>query len=167
MRILLVGEFSSLHKNLKEGLNELGHEVTIAADSCGWMEIKPDINFSSARKGLVGKIETYVINPLKSLDLLKGYDIVQFVSPLVLHPKTLSIVKYFYRKIISNNSKSFLLSAGDDSYFATVANEELDYSPWKDAEKYDGFDSSTWKSQRIVDWNQELVSLVDGVIPIM
>lgn len=167
MKILLVGEYSSLHKNLKEGLVELGHEVTIAADSCGWMDIRPDINFSSTRKGLIGKLETYIVNPLASLHLLKGYDIVQFVSPLVLHPKTLPLVKYFYRKLIENNGKSFLLSAGDDSYFATIANEELAYTPWKDAEKYDGFDPSSWKSSKIVSWNEELVSIVDGVIPIM
>lgn len=31
MKILLLGEFSALHKNLKEGLNELGYEVDIAS----------------------------------------------------------------------------------------------------------------------------------------
>jgi DNA-binding response OmpR family regulator len=31
MKILLVGEYSRLHNSLKEGLNELGHQVTIIA----------------------------------------------------------------------------------------------------------------------------------------
>lgn len=167
MKILLVGEYSSLHKNLKEGLVELGHEVTIAADSCGWMDIKPDINFTSSKQGILGKVESYLINPLKTMSLLKGYDVVQFMSPLVLHPKTLPFVKYFYKKLINNNGKSFLLSAGDDSYFATVTNNALAYTPWKDAELYDGFNPSMWESSRIIGWNEELVDLVDGVIPIM
>lgn len=167
MKILLVGEYSSLHKNLKEGLVALGHDVTIAADSCGWMDIQPDINFTSKQKGLIGKIESYVINPIKYLPMLRNFDVVQFMSPLVLHPKTLPIVKYFYKEIIKYNGKSFLLSAGDDSYFATVANNELAYTPWKDAEKFDGFDPSSWKKAKIVGWNEELVSLVSGVIPIV
>lgn len=32
MKILLVGEFSSFHKYLKDGLTKLGHEVVIAAN---------------------------------------------------------------------------------------------------------------------------------------
>lgn len=167
MKVLLVGEYSSLHKNLKEGLIELGHEVTIAADSCGWMNIKPDIDFTSSRRGIIGKFESYIINPLKALPLLSGYDVVQFMSPLILHPKYLPLVKFFYKHIINNNNKSFLLAAGDDSYFARVANDELSYSPWGDAEKYDGFNPLSWKSDKIFAWNEELAHTVDGVIPIM
>jgi glycosyltransferase involved in cell wall biosynthesis len=167
MKVLLVGEFSSLHKNLKEGLVELGHEVVIAADSCGWMDIKPDVNFTSPRGGLLGKIESYIVNPLKALPSLTGFDVVQFMSPLVLHSKTLPLVKRFYRHLVRNNGKSFLLSAGDDCYFAKIANVELAYSPWPDAEKHDGFDPSMWHNEKVVQWNDELVGMVNGVIPIL
>jgi hypothetical protein len=167
MKILLVGEYSSLHKNLKDGLLELGHEVTIAADSCGWMEIKPDIDFSSNRKGLMGKIESFVFKPLKALPSLRGFDVVQFISPLVLHPKTLTLVKYFYGQLISNNQRSFLLAAGDDSYFATSGIYQMSYSPWEDAGLYDGFTPDVWRNKRVIAWNEQLVELVDGIIPVM
>lgn len=36
MRILLLGEFSAFHKNLKEGLVALGHEVVLASHGDGW-----------------------------------------------------------------------------------------------------------------------------------
>lgn len=167
MRILLVGEYSSLHKNLKEGLLVLGHDVTIAADSCGWMDIKPDINFSSKRNGIIGKIESFIINPLVALPSLKGYDVVQFICPMILHPRTMSLVKYFFRTIIANNKKSYLLAAGDDSYYANFGITQMRYSPWKDAELYDGFTPKVWRNSSVVEWNEELVGLVNGVIPIM
>jgi hypothetical protein len=167
MKILLVGEYSSLHKNLKDGLLELGHEVTIAADSCGWMDIKADIDFSSNKKGLMGKIESFIFKPLKALPSLKGFDVVQFICPLILHPRTLTLVKYFFRKLISNNRRSFLLAAGDDSYFATCGIYQMSYSPWEDAELYDGFTPDVWRNKRVIAWNEELVELVDGIIPIM
>lgn len=60
-----------------------------------------------------------------------------------------------------------MLSAGDDSYFATITNDELRYSPWEDAEKYDGFNPSSLRESNIVRWNEDLVELVDGVIPLI
>lgn len=167
MKVLLVGEYSSLHKNLKEGLLELGHEVTIAADSCGWMEITADIDFSSSRKGVLGKFERFIINPLKALPSLKGFDVVQFICPLILHPRTLTIIKYFFRSLIGNNAKSFLLAAGDDCFFANSGIYQMKYSPWPDAELYDGFSPKIWRSKSIQAWNEELVEMVDGVIPVM
>ena len=35
MRILLLGEFSALHKNLRDGLRELGHEAAVGLDGVG------------------------------------------------------------------------------------------------------------------------------------
>ena len=36
MKILLMGEFSGFYLNLKQGLQELGAEVTLAANGDGW-----------------------------------------------------------------------------------------------------------------------------------
>lgn len=49
MTILLLGEYSALHKNLKEGLNELGYEALIASDGDGWKNIPRDIDLFRAR----------------------------------------------------------------------------------------------------------------------
>lgn len=46
MKILLLGEYSSLHSTLADGLRLLGHEVTVASDGCKWMENERDINLS-------------------------------------------------------------------------------------------------------------------------
>ena len=36
MKILLLGDFSAVHKNLKDGLLELGHDVVLASDGDGF-----------------------------------------------------------------------------------------------------------------------------------
>ena len=39
MKILLLGEYSSLHRYLKEGLFEIGYkDVTLASNGDGWKE---------------------------------------------------------------------------------------------------------------------------------
>ena len=57
MKILLLGEYSGIHKNLKEGLVELGHDCVVASAGDNWKKISTDINLESIFKGLVGKAE--------------------------------------------------------------------------------------------------------------
>ena len=42
MNILIVGEFSGFSKNLKVGLNELGHKVSIMSTGDNFKKIKID-----------------------------------------------------------------------------------------------------------------------------
>ena len=44
MKILLLGDYSAVHKNLKEGLCSLGHEVDFASNGDGWKKIPRDID---------------------------------------------------------------------------------------------------------------------------
>jgi len=46
-QILLLGEFSGLHTNLKEGLEELGHSANLVSSGDGEKNIKRDIDISS------------------------------------------------------------------------------------------------------------------------
>lgn len=47
MRILLFGEFSGLHVNLKRGLEDLGHEVTVVSFGDDFKKIKGDITIKN------------------------------------------------------------------------------------------------------------------------
>ena len=42
MKILLIGEYSRLHNSLKEGLQKLGHEVTILGFKDGFKDYPVD-----------------------------------------------------------------------------------------------------------------------------
>ena len=60
MNILLLGDFSALHKNLKDGLVELGHNVTIASDGDGYKRTPRDIDLSPKLPSYLGKIEVRI-----------------------------------------------------------------------------------------------------------
>ncbi|WP_197723397.1 hypothetical protein [Thiomicrorhabdus aquaedulcis] len=105
MKILLLGEFSALHKNLKEGLVELGHEAVVAASGDGFKKVPVDISFDSNLPGVFGKIDRK-LKPLYLLNKLNGFDVVQLVNPYPFRHKFFP-TEYFYKKVKDLNDKFF------------------------------------------------------------
>ncbi|EJE8693659.1 glycosyltransferase [Vibrio vulnificus] len=166
MKVLLIGEFSALHKNLKEGLCKLGHEVTVAALGDGFKKIDADINLDSQRKGIVGAIEKR-INVVKKLYGCKGYDVVQIINPFSMYYIPF-LTKYMVKRLKRNNNRVFLLAAGTDSYYLKYGRERLAYSPIKDYLEYDyGKGKHKYEGLMYFKYNEWLASYVDGIIPIM
>jgi len=166
MRILLFGEFSGLHNNLKEGLAELGHEVVIAAGRDGFKRIESDICLDNTMPGLLGKIETRV-KPFLEMRKLSGYDVVQIVNPFFpnakLFPRGL-----FYSILCKRNAKFFILGAGSDAYFWRHGRERLKYGPFEEFLKYD-VEAKTFymEGERAYKYNKKIVEMSDGLIPVM
>lgn len=166
MKILLLGEFSALHKNLKEGLIALGHDVTVAASGDGFKKIPVDISFDSRFKGKLGKV-LHRFNVFFKLSKLKGFDIVQIINPYIFGTSNFPR-KYFITQIIKNNGKFFLLGAGSDSYYWRYGQKKLEYGPFEDTLKYDlELKNSPLESDRAFNFNRWLVERSKGVIPIM
>ncbi|HAS6416308.1 TPA: glycosyltransferase [Vibrio vulnificus] len=167
MKILLLGEFSALHKNLKEGLVELGHDVTIASSGDGWKNISGDINFSSHKKGLLGKVEK-ILKLIQVVPRLKNYDVVQFIAP-VLFPRVLGLNWIITRFIIKYNRRIYLVGAGATDQITGIADFcEKHY-------KYPQLYKEIKKSNPIM-WSQTTAgrkynawffSQINGYIPIM
>ncbi len=128
MKILLVGEFSRLHNSLKEGLNELGHQVTIIATGDHFKNYPVDIKlYRKYNQGISKKIKVLLFKFLKiditsiaikkqffsHQEALKGFDIVQLIneSPIGVTPKH---EKEFIEFLKGHNKKLFLLSCGTD-----------------------------------------------------
>ncbi|MCP3659621.1 MAG: glycosyltransferase family 4 protein, partial [Bacteroidetes bacterium] len=95
MKILLVGEYSRLHNSLKEGLVELGHQVTIIATGDHFKNYPVDIKLKrkynqgkdKKLKVLIYKLTKIDITSvsiknqfLKNQDQLKGFDIVHLIN---------------------------------------------------------------------------------------
>jgi len=128
MKILLVGEYSRLHNSLKEGLVELGHNVTIVAAQDGFKKYGIDIQIHKKyTKGLLKKIKN-IIYRLTKIDLeslqvkkqvislkpnISGYDIVQFINEASFKC-TANIEKDIFDLISTWNKNVFLLSCGTD-----------------------------------------------------
>lgn len=130
MRILLIGEYSRLHNSLKEGLQKLGHEVTIIGSGDGFKKYPIDIEIKSIfNNSYLKKIRTLIYrltkidldsiikhNQLKKeLKKLGQFDITQLISENSLG----TIPKYEIKSLtyISKHTKKlFILSCGIDYY---------------------------------------------------
>ena len=166
MKILLVGEYSGVHKNLKEGLIESGHQVLIASTGDGWKKIENNINWDSNYNGLLGKLETQY-RVFKSLPQLQGFDVVQFISPN-LCVKAMGFNAFVIDRIIKQNRKSFLIGAGCNDCFTA------DFLQYKFRKKQ-LFQELSKKSNGQV-WFQKprgraftkhLFNNIDGYVPLM
>ncbi|AEE20078.1 glycosyl transferase family 1 [Dokdonia sp. Hel_I_63] len=184
MRILLVGEYSRLHNSLKEGLLQLGHEVTIVGSGDGFKNYPVDIRLergytSGWRKKLkliILKITSIDISEIalrKSFNLLKpklsGYDVVQLINESSFDT-TPSLELEIAQYLKNHNKKIFLLSCGADYPSITHAfTEELPYTivtPFQE-EKIDKKSFAPALKYLELDYKElhkELYELIDGVI---
>lgn len=166
MKVLLLGEYSSLHNNLKNGLLELGHEVTIAAHADGWKNIPRDLDFDSSLPSILGKVHRR-IKPYQMLPKLRGYDVVQLINPFIFYQRCFPALSYL-QSIINSNHKFFMSACGDDSYFWRYGRARLRYSPFDDFLKYDLKTSSFFmENDATLRFNEAVVKRSRGVIPIM
>jgi glycosyltransferase involved in cell wall biosynthesis len=141
MRILLIGEYSRLHNSLKEGLQTLGHEVTLVSDGDAFKQYPSDyfIAPTHTTKGILNMGRQVLFRIFKHdisywerglrfyrlLPKLKGYDAVQLINEAPI--KTVPFFeRYLLDKLISQNKKSFLLCCGIDY---TVVKYMLDKKP--------------------------------------
>lgn len=114
MKILFLGDYSSLHTLLAAEMRRRGHDVTLVSDRCNHMALDCDICLVR-RPGLYGSI-AYATKVLSLLPRLKGYDVVQLVNPhfMKLRPGKL---RYLAEHLRRNNGSIFLSLAGNDSVF--------------------------------------------------
>ena len=138
MKILLLGEFSNLHWTLAEGLRKLGHEVCVVSNGDRWRNYQRDISLTSQSDSILDGIQ-YVLQLLRVLPLLKGYDVVQLINPCFLHLKAQKCL-YIYQYLRKHNKKVFLGAFGNDFYWTSLCmkTNALRYSEFKigDKERY-------------------------------
>lgn len=166
MKILLLGEFSSLYKNLQEGLKELGHESLIASNGDGWKNLARDISLGDSGTDIFSKAYRKIAPFLKK-EKLCGFDVVQYINPFCFYHPLLPN-KLLMKSIIEGNNKFFLSAAGDDAYFWKNGRRDLRYGPFEDFLKYDLKKDSYYLSKpRAFSYNQWIVENSKGIIPIM
>lgn len=148
MKILLVSEYSRLHNSLKEGLQELGHEVYILGNKDGFKDFPVDFCILKKwDKGLLKKIKVCIY-------ILLGFDISSYLTYLqfnkikkeftdfdvvqLINENSFYCQPYFEKKILqflfNNNKKSFLLSSGYDylnvKYYFENSNKKSAVQPY-------------------------------------
>ena len=138
MKILLVGEYSRLHNSLKEGLEKLGHYVTIVAPFDSFKAYEVDILIKKKyNKGIKQKLKNLIYrlfnydfesqstkNQILALESqLCNFDVVQFINEAPFGC-TASVERDIFTAISSWNKNIFLLSCGTDHISVSYANED-------------------------------------------
>lgn len=118
MKILLIGEYSNVHNTLAKGLRELGHTVCVASDGDGWKNYPRDIDLEREHAGRWG----FLLNLLKALPQMKGYDVVQIINPVFLELKA-ERIRPVYDWLRRHNGKIVMGAFGLDYYWAKVNSE--------------------------------------------
>ena len=170
MKILLVGEFSGLNAGLKDGLQALGHQVTLAAGGDGFKKIPgadKRLYPNAHGKSLFHKIYSYVYYPLTD-NSLKGYDVVQVVGTDIFYRPIGALP---YMRLKNNNDRFFINAAGVDYYL---------YQYWKNkkyAYEYYMFDDNpqlcalydgkSINSRQINHTCKKVNEIADGIIPVI
>jgi len=157
MKILLIGEFSGVHNNLKKGLTKIGHDVKLAADGDGFKNFKYDFKISPHVGTFTGKIKN-IIYIVWNLKRFTGYDVVQFISPFS--------IPYYYSFFLITfiifrfNKKSVYYVCGTDPAFL-ASKDKFEYFPFDDSQdinlpKYHLFSLLHF---------QFFINLIDKIVP--
>ncbi len=164
MKILLLGDYSSVHLNLKEALEKLGNNVLLIGTGDGFKEIPADIIFGHKKSKILDKI-LLRLKPFLYLKEFCDFDIVQLMTPYFLK------INYFptnlyYEFLKNNNKKIFMLAGGTDAYYWKYGPKKLKYGPFEDILKYD-IKSISYQSDKSFQFNKQFSYEVDGIIPIL
>lgn len=173
MKILLLGEFSSFHQNLAEGLRALGHDAVVAGDGDGYKNIPVDINLGSNYQNFYGKVERN-LKKIRFLTRIKDYDVVQLINPFfvnlhfpLLQKLQLPLLHKIYEQISVRNNKFFMTAAGSDAYYWKYANKKMLYSPIDDFLRFDIKKNKYYmQSEKAWRFNKKILNYLDGIIPI-
>lgn len=158
MRILLVGDYSSVHLELRNYFKDIsGIEVILASNGDGFKNYDRDIDLSikdhkliclfkkniilkkilsllsliMVYLGIKGIFQYFTIS--KKLDL-KGIDIIQLVNTVPLANLSSIPTYLLIKKLLKNNPKAklYLLAAGDDYEWATYCLKNKDTTYFKE-----------------------------------
>lgn len=165
MKILLLGEYSGVHSNLKRALLRLGHDVVMASDGDSFKSFSREIDLKGYGANKFTRTISRVVNEFKAIDKISGFDVVQIINPLIFSQFTPE--KYFFKQIIRTNKKVFLTALGDDYYFWKAFREnKFRYTPLDGYLKVDiKQNKSNWEYGRLKDLTEFLSHEVNAVIP--
>ena len=106
MKILLLGEFSGVHTNLKEGLEALGHSVTLASSGDSYKNFQGDFNYAPKKNNKLYRVLFKIIFLLLTIKKLYHYVVVQIIAPNIFVGEILNLNHHNLMKL-KKHSKAF------------------------------------------------------------
>ena len=172
MRILFVGDASNLHNCLARQLRLMGHDAVVASNGSRWMDTSRDIDLSR-RPGYLGAVR-YVLDILRALPRMRGYDIVHLSSHIFLDlkPQKVRLVFDYLRR---HNGKVVLSALGTDCVYYNACHDGHTYrysdylvgdqpSPYYRSGEYLAQQQDNWRLPAMQSYSDYLVSHIDGAV---
>ena len=135
MKILLLGEQSGVHKELKRGLEKRGHQVSLVHMGDKYRKFESDIHFYVSKPGdnkYVGMTRE-ILSQFQNFPKLTGFDVVQIITPKFFHWK----VHMLLMRLLKRTSKAFVMVNTTCSFHFNHFLRTLPYSPCKDCKIYE------------------------------
>lgn len=180
MRVLLLGDYSGFHFNLKLGLEKIGCDVTLFSSGDGWKNIPRDIDLGCGLDGLLGRLfDQFWLPDFSKAGKLEKFDVVQVINPVIFPFNFFHKIgsywpnKKFLELVMGKADKTFLIGAGTDHFYVKecLANRYI-YEPISESIEIDkgGFIKQllryNWMSDSMAHLNYWLLDHVSAVIPL-
>ena len=121
MKILLIGEFSGVHNNLRKGLIEIGHDVDLVSTGDGWKKIGIKSNLLGKPGSKFSARLSRIIYPFINVSSLSKYDYVNVIGLQNKRP--------FIMKLLKNRNSSIGAFACGSDIYAVKHMLKREYSP--------------------------------------
>lgn len=172
MRILFVGDASNLHNCLARQLRLMGHEAIVASNGSHWMDTARDINLNR-HPGRWGAVR-YVLDILKALPRMRGFDIVHLSSQIFLELKPQKVRRVF-DYLRRHNGKVVLSALGTDRVYYDACHDGHTYrysdywvgdqpSPYVGSPEYYAQEQDNWRLPLMKRYSDYLIDHIDGVV---
>ena len=166
MKVLLLGDYSSLHKGLREGLLTFPDmQVDLFSNGDGWKKIGGATGTIPARdiNSIMDRFSLY-FDQLKFCNGIGKYDVIQLINPFILSPV---LNKYLYKCLLKRAKCVSLVACGGDYRLAeSYLNGCFKYAP----EDYDGkwlaaYDRNSFRGRMNIDNEVWLEKHVNVIVP--
>ena len=172
MKILLIGDASNYHNALGKGFSRLGHDVTLASDGSRWMDTERHIDLTRMNNKAGGALLWLRLSTILA-SRLRGYDVVQLVSPIFVQLRPKRVAELF-KRLKHDNGSVYLTALGTDTSVLKMALDPgcpLRYTEWRVdgnptpyALSPRGQESLLWLKDPLLSHSEMIYENVDGVI---
>lgn len=170
MKVLFVGDASNLHNCLAQELRRMGHDAVVASNGSTWMDTRRDINLLR-RPGKLGAVR-YVLDIVKALPRMRGYDIVQIAGQIFLDLKPAKVRRVL--DYLKKHNRCVVLSAlATDRVYYDACHDGHTYrysdyrlgdepSPYVQSAEYQAQQQDNWGKPFMKEYSDHVVKTIDG-----
>lgn len=136
MKILLLGEVSGVHRELRTGLERLGHNVVQAHTGDSYRQFSADVSYQQVNASPRDKPLTFarqLSSQVALLPKMRGFDVVQFISPKFFHWR---LQEATLRWLKSQNGAVVMVNVSCSSEFNRFMREQ-EKTPCAECKRFD------------------------------